>query len=158
VASLIEACRHLPAPKAFLDVDHSELLLSGHMAQRINSVLKLSGHAPLPEDPEAAPQFANLIFHSLAARYSEVLRMISEVAGKRFRSVYIVGGGNRNTFLNRLLHERSGLEVIRGPVECSTIGNAAIQLAALEGGTGSNFGVSRDAVAEWSCRLAALEG
>jgi rhamnulokinase len=121
-------------------------------------VLKLSGHAPLPENPEAAPQFANLIFHSLAARYTEVLRMISEVAGKKFRSVYVVGGGNRNTFLNQLLQERSGLEVIRGPVECSTIGNAAIQLAALEGKTGSNFGVSRAAVAEWSRRLAALEG
>jgi rhamnulokinase len=158
VASLIEACRSLPAPKAFLDVDHSELLLSGHMPQRINSVLKLSGQAPLPEDPETAPKFANLIFHSLAARYTEVLRMISEVAGKKFRSVYIVGGGNRNTFLNGLLQERSGLEVIRGPVECSTIGNAAIQLAALEGRTGSNFGVARDAVAEWSHRLVALGG
>jgi rhamnulokinase len=158
IASLIEACRSLPAPKEFLDVDHSELHLSGHMPQRINSVLKLSGYAPLPEDPEAAPQFANLIFHSLAARYTEVLRMISEVAGKRFRRVYIVGGGNRNTFLNQLLQERSRLEVIRGPIECSTIGNAAIQLAALEGRTGSNFGVSREAVAEWSHRLAALEG
>jgi rhamnulokinase len=158
IASLIEACRSLPAPKEFLDVDHSELLLSGHMPQRINSVLKLSGHAPLPEGPEAAPQFANLIFHSLAVRYTEVLRMISEVAGKKFRSVYVVGGGNRNTFLNQLLQESSGLEVIRGPVECSTIGNAAIQFAALEGKTGSNFGVSRAAVAEWSRRLAALEG
>jgi len=158
VASLIEACRHLPAPNAFLDVDHPELLLSGHMPQRINSVLKLSGHAPLPEERDAAPQFGNLIFHSLAARYTEVLRMISEVAGKKFRSVYIVGGGNRNSFLNRLLQERSGLEVMRGPVECSTIGNAAIQLAALEGRTGSGFGVSRAAVAEWGDRLAALEG
>ena len=156
VASLIEACRSLPAPKDFLDVDHSELLLSGHMPPRINSVLKRSGFAPLPEDPEAAPQFANLVFHSLAARYTEVLRMISEVSGKRFRSVYVVGGGNRNTFLNQLLQERSGLKVIRGPVECSTIGNTAIQLAALEGRTGSNFGVSRAAVAEWSRRLAAL--
>jgi rhamnulokinase len=158
VGSLIEACRLLPAPKASLDVDHSELLLSGHMPQRINSVLRLSGQAPLSEDPEAAPQFANLIFHSLAARYTEVLCMISEVASKKFRRVYIVGGGNRNTFLNQLLRERSGLEVIRGPVECSTIGNAAIQLAALEGRMGSNFGVSRAAVAEWSQRLAALEG
>jgi rhamnulokinase len=83
--------------------------------------------------------------------------MLTEVTGKKFRCVHIVGGGNRNTFLNQLLQERSGLEVIRGPVECSTIGNAAIQLAALEGRSDSNFGVSRAAVAEWSRRLAALE-
>lgn len=157
ITALIEACRVLPAPKALLDVEHSDLLLSGHMPQRINSVLKLAGQAPLPEDPEAAPQFANLIFHSLAERYTEVFRMLTEVTGKKFRRVYIVGGGNRNTFLNQLLQERSGLEVIRGPVECSTIGNAAIQLAALEGRSDSNFGVSRAAVAEWSRRLAALE-
>lgn len=157
IAALIEACRTLPAPKALLDVEHSELVLSGNMPHRINSVLKLAGHAPLPDDPGAAPQYANLIFHSLAARYSEIFRMLTEVTGKKFRRVHIVGGGNRNTFLNQLLQERSGLEVIRGPVECSTIGNAAIQLAALEGRSDSNFGVSRAAVAEWSRRLAALE-
>jgi len=157
ITELIEACRALPAPRELLDVEHPELLLSGHMPQRINSVLKLAGHAPLPEEPEAAPQYANLIFHSLAKRYTEVFRMLTEVTGKKFRRVYIVGGGNRNTFLNQLLQERSGLEVIRGPVECSTIGNAAIQLAALEGRSDSNFGVSRAAVAEWSRRLAALE-
>jgi rhamnulokinase len=157
VTSLIEACRSLPAPKANLDVEHGELLLAGRIPQRINSVLKLSGHAPLPEDPGSAPHFASLIFHSLAARYTEILRNISDVAGKKFRRVHIVGGGNRNTFLNQLLQERSGLEVIRGPVECSTIGNAAIQLAALGGLRGTSFGVSRAAVAEWSQRLAALE-
>ncbi len=157
VTELIEACRSLPAPEALLDVEHSELLLSGRMPQRINSVLKLAGHAPLPEEPEAAPQFANLIFHSLAERYTEIFRMLTQVTGKKFRCVHIVGGGNRNAFLNRLLQERSGLEVIRGPVECSTIGNAAIQLAALEGRSDSSFGVSRAAVAEWSRRLAALE-
>jgi rhamnulokinase len=157
ITALIEACRALPAPKALLNVEHSELLLSGNMPQRINSVMKLAGHAPLREEPEAAPHFANLIFHSLAARYTEIFRMLTEVTGKKFRRVHIVGGGNRNTFLNQLLQERSGLEVIRGPVECSTIGNAAIQLAALEGRSDSNFGVSRAAVAEWSRRLAALE-
>ncbi len=157
ITELIEACRSLPAPRALLDVEHSELLLSGHMPKRINSVLQLAGHAPLPEELEAAPQFANLIFHSLAERYTQIFRMLTEVTGKKFRRVHIVGGGNRNTYLNQLLQERSGLEVIRGPVECSTIGNAAIQLAALEGRSDSSFGVSRAAVAEWSRRLAALE-
>ncbi len=157
ITELIEACRALPTPKALLDVEHSDLLLSGNMPHRINSVLKLSGHAPLPETPEAAPQFASLIFHSLAERYTQIFRMLTEVTGKKLQRVHIVGGGNRNTFLNQLLQERSGLEVIRGPVECSTIGNAAIQLAVLDGNSDSNFGVSRAAVVEWSRRLAALE-
>ena len=31
------------------------------------------GHATLPMDADAIPLFANLIFHSMAARYAEVL-------------------------------------------------------------------------------------
>jgi hypothetical protein len=41
--------------------------------------------------------------------------------------------GSRNTFLNRLTAEATGLDVQCGAVERSTIGNFAVQLAALDG-------------------------
>jgi rhamnulokinase len=50
------------------------------------------------------------------------------------RRLFIVGGGGRNEFLNRLTAERTGLELYRGSGEASTIGNFAIQFAALDGG------------------------
>jgi len=152
---LVEACQKQPPPKELLNVDEPELMLAGEMPKRINLVLKRQGFAPCSDRPEDAPTIANLVFHSLAARYAQVLAMIRDVTGKQFRRLYVVGGGSRNTFLNRLLQERSGLEVIRGPVESSTIGNAAIQLAALDGAKGA-YGVSAGRVSEWSERLAKL--
>jgi len=152
VPTLVEACRAMPAPKELLDVDDAELHLPGEMPQRINRVLTRHSLAPYSEGPEDAPRLANLIFHSLAARYSEVLNIICRVTGKAIRKIYIVGGGSRNAYLNRLLAERTGLEVIRGQVESSTIGNAAIQMAVLGGAVGA-FGVAAPRTAEWSRRL-----
>jgi len=152
---LIEACRGLDVPRELLDVDNPELLLSGRMPERINSVLRKHGFAGLPTDPNMAPQFANLIFHSLARRYAEILRQVSEVTGKNIRRLFVVGGGSRNEYLNDLIRKYCGVEVIRGPVESSTVGNAAVQLAVLDGSIESTWGVRADAVACWSRRIAA---
>jgi rhamnulokinase len=153
IASLIESCQKLSAPTELLDVDDPELQLPGEMPWRINRVLAKKSLAPYSEAPQNGPRLANLIFHSLAARYASVLDMIRSVTGKTIRRIYIVGGGSRNAYLNRLLHERTGLEVIRGPVESSTIGNAAIQMAVLDGAVGP-LGVSAARTAEWSGGLA----
>jgi rhamnulokinase len=153
LARLIDACRKLDAPGEFLDVDDPELLLSGRMPERINSVLRRHGFAELDTDATIAPQFANLIFHSLARRYAEILRLVTQVTGKIIRRIFVVGGGSRNEYLNELIRNQCGMQVIRGPVESSTIGNAAVQLAALDDGIDSSWGVRAEAVAGWSREL-----
>jgi rhamnulokinase len=150
LTQLIEECRKLHAPRELLDVDDPELLLSGGMPERINSVLCEHGLAALPTEPSMAPRFANLIFHSLAHRYAEILCQVSEVTGKTIRRVFIVGGGSRNEYLNELIRQGCGVELIRGPVESSTVGNAAVQLAVLDGRIESTWGVGVDGVAAWS--------
>jgi rhamnulokinase len=66
--------------------------------------------------------------------------------------MYIVGGASRNTFLNRLTASATGLEVLCGAVESSTIGNFAVQLAALEGQR-QTHGVDAAEVAHWARQL-----
>ncbi len=76
------------------------------------------------------------------------------VTGKRLRRLYIVGGGSRNTLLNRLTQEATGLEVRCGFVESTTIGNFAIQLAAGEKGT-----PGKAEIGHWAAMLgSAMEG
>jgi rhamnulokinase len=147
---LIAECKRRPAPKAVFNVDAAELILPGHMPSKINRELEKAGHEPLPEDAERAPGMANVIFASLAARYAEVLRALQEVTGRRFRRLYVVGGGSQNEYLNRLIAERTGLEVNLGPVEGSTLGNLAIQFAALES---EEAKVTPPDVARWAARL-----
>jgi len=57
--------------------------------------------------------------------------------------------------LNRLTAERTGLEVILGSTESTTLGNLAIQMAALQGSWNDATGVAASAVAQWAEKLPA---
>jgi rhamnulokinase len=162
LAELLESCGRLPAPPALVDVDEAPLLLPGDMPGKIAAQLRSAGAAP-PSRDDPRPETANLILHSLAKRYAEVLESVARITGKRLKRLYIVGGGSKNERLNRLTEERSGLEVIRGSSESATVGNFAIQLATLETGAGNSAEVGADRVAGYAqflsshCRFAGEE-
>lgn len=159
IADLCEAAERVPCPpewlkrEGLLDVDDPELLLPERMPQRINAQRAKRGLAALDETPANAPQFASLIFHSLAARYAEVLDRVAALTGKRLKRLFIVGGANQNAFLNRLTAEATGLEVFRGSPESSTVGNLAVQLAVLEGSRDPVTGAHAEPVARWAALL-----
>ena len=135
VASLVDQARKQPsiASNELIDVDDPALSAPGDMPSRINAQRAARGLAPV-SDP---PAMTRLIFESLAARYASVLHSISEMTGKQFHKIYIVGGGSQNDLLNALTEKSTGFPVVRGAVESSTIGNFAVQLAALDGNTSS---------------------
>lgn len=119
----------VPTPIELIDVDDPALAAPGDLPSRINAQRAARGLAPV-DDP---PAMTRLIFESLASRYASALRSISTMTGRRFDAIYIVGGGSQNSLLNSLTEKTTGLPVVRGSVESSTIGNFAVQLAALEG-------------------------
>jgi rhamnulokinase len=148
VPELLTECKSLPRPDHLIDVDDPQLMLPGNAIAKINAQLQSAGQPTLAiKNDSAIPSVANLIFHSLAARYAEVLSSIAKITGKKLKRLFIVGGGNQNTHLNRLTAERTGLEVIRGATESTTIGNFAIQLSVLEGDYSEKIGVSSERVA-----------
>jgi len=149
VRELLHECEQLPRPEFLIDVDDPQLVASGDLPARINTQLGEAGQTSLSPDGRGIPRMANLIFHSLAQRYAEVLQAVAKTTGKRLKRLFIVGGGGRNAFLNRLTAERTGLEVHRGSSEASTIGNFAVQMAALAG-SGTSDGISSAEVAQFA--------
>ena len=155
---LIEEAAALPRPQALLDVDDPQFIAPGEMPQRIARQLEDRGVSSTPF-LASPPAMTNLILHSLAARYAAVLRQIETLTGKRFQRLYVVGGGSKNSLLNHLTQQATGLELLCGAQESSTIGNFSIQLAALErthrSRTGAyrwdedQSGINGDAVAKW---------
>ena len=153
IGDLVAQAETVGAPDQCLNVDDPELWLAGDMPTRINRQRRTQGLAPVDESAEAAPVMASLIFHSLAKRYAEVLQQIEQHSGQRLRRLFIVGGGSQNRCLNRLTAEATGLTVLRGAPESSTIGNFAVQLATLERRRSDTVGADADRVAEWAAVL-----
>jgi len=65
---------------------------------------------------------------SLAQSYRKAIEELEANTGKHYDKLYIVGGGAKNAFLNRLTEEATGKQVIALPIEATAIGNLRIQL------------------------------
>jgi rhamnulokinase len=150
VQELVTAAEATTKPHGLLDVDDADLLLAGRMPQRINAQRVRKGLDALNESPENAPAFANLIFHSLAARYVKVLERVAFHSGKKLKRLFVVGGASQNDFLNRLTKEATKLELFRGAAESSTVGNFAVQMAVLEGSRDAVTGAYAEQVSRWA--------
>lgn len=140
---LIEKAEQTALQVGLLDLEDPVLLLPGDMPAHINEQRVRLGYQRIAESPENAPQFASLIFHSLARKYAHVLEDMKRITGRDTKCLYIVGGGSRNKLLNRLTGEATGLDIHCGEVESSTVGNLAIQQAALVS-RGSSAGPNRE--------------
>src|SRR6266403_1633695 len=150
VNALVLECETLPAPDFLIDVDDPPLTLPGDMLGKINGQLRRAGHPAFSTESRDIPFIANTIFHSMAERYAEVLGSIAAITGKRLKRLLIVGGGSKNFLLNRLTAERTGLEVLLGSPESTTLGNFAIQTAVLQGSSHDTTGVDASAVGRWA--------
>lgn len=158
VPELVSAAEAIEKPDGLIDVDEADLLLAGQMPRRINAQRVRKAFEPLDEGAENAPAFASLIFYSLAARYAEVLDRVAFHTGKKLKRVVVVGGGSRNKFLNRLTQEATGLELVQGAAESSTVGNFAVQMAVLEGSRDAVTGACAEEVSRWAAMLVEAMG
>ena len=72
-----------------------------------------------------------VVLESLALKYAVVLRQLETVSGRTVRAIHVVGGGSQNALLCQLTANASGLPVLAGPSEATSIGNLVIQAIAL---------------------------
>jgi Sugar (pentulose and hexulose) kinases len=150
IEDIVKAAEECDVPSGLLNMDSEALMPDTEMPNRINAELKRLGHAAIADTPGNEPQFARLIFESLAARYAQALSSIERMLGRKLTAIHMLGGANRNKLLVRLTEQRAGLPVEIGETESTTIGNLAVQLAASDG---DGSGASPEAIRKWAGRL-----
>lgn len=67
-------------------------------------------------------------YQSLAVSYQAAMEELERNIGMHFGKLYIVGGGAKNTYLNRLVEGATRKEVIALPIEATALGNLKIQM------------------------------
>ena len=78
--------------------------------------------------PATVGELMQCVYKSLAECYADAIRNLSEITGKIYTSLNIVGGGCQDLYLNALTAEATGLEVFAGPIEGTAIGNLIVQM------------------------------
>ena len=69
---------------------------------------------------------------SLSKSYGKAIRELEENTGRKFKKLFIVGGGAKNRLLNTLTEKETGLEVVAKAIEATAIGNLKIQAEAYD--------------------------
>ena len=92
--------------------------------------MKAAFDAALKNAPQSIGDYFRCAYRSLALCYRDAIRELEQNTGKAYDSIYIVGGGAKNAFLNRLTEEAGGKKVIALPIEATAIGNLKVQIKA----------------------------
>ncbi len=80
---------------------------------------------------EELGDLVNCAYRSIASKYAINIEKLETFTGKKYNDIYIVGGGSRDPYLNKLALEFTGRNIWAGPAEATAIGNVASQLTAL---------------------------
>ena len=103
-----------------VNADAPEFLAPKSMKSAFDAALGVSGM-------EVGDYF-RCAYLSLAQSYRKAIEELEANTGKIYDKLYIVGGGAKNGFLNKLTEEATGKQVIALPIEATAIGNLRIQL------------------------------
>ncbi|MGM9733929.1 MAG: rhamnulokinase family protein [Prevotella sp.] len=80
--------------------------------------------------PQGYAEIIRCVFDSLALRYRQVFTWLKEFADFRLDTLYIIGGGSLNNYLNQMTADSCGVTVKAGPQEATAIGNIMLQAKA----------------------------
>ena len=78
--------------------------------------------------PETVGEIAAVIYNSLAKCYGDTIEEIEALTGKKYTTIYVVGGGANAGYLNELTAKYTGKKVSAGPSEATAIGNIVVQM------------------------------
>jgi sugar (pentulose or hexulose) kinase len=123
LASLLTEAAKTERLRFVIDADDPVFIPPGDMPARISGWLTSRGLAA----PTTPAETVRCILDSLALAYRRALIAVQSLSGHHADVVHVVGGGSRNEVLCQLTADASGLPVIAGPAEATSIGNLLVQ-------------------------------
>lgn len=126
-ADLASLASEAPQSMYLIDVNDSRYLNPTSMLEEINkNCLELYGTFP----KEKGSLF-RMIYESLAYSYSVSIKELEIISEKRFKQIYVVGGGSEVAILNQFTSNYCNRPVIAGPKEATSFGNLIVQMIGL---------------------------
>ena len=92
--------------------------------------MKAAFDEALKSKPQHTADYFRCAYRSLALSYKQAIEELERNTGKQYEKLYIVGGGEKNQFLNWLTEEATGKQVVALPIEATALGNLKIQMEA----------------------------
>ena len=109
--------------ESVVDVNDNSFLAPDSMIDAVKEYCDKTGQ----KVPESIGEVVQCIYVSLAKSYGQTAKEIEKLTGKTYDNICIVGGGSKDTYLNKLTGIYTGKNIITGPTEATAIGNLMVQ-------------------------------
>ena len=126
-----ELCPDLPFPEIVKAAEESgcdALVDANAPAFLAPKSMKAAFDGATGNAPSSLGDYFRCAYRSLALSYRDALAELEANTGETYEKLYIVGGGAKNGFLNRLTEEATGKQVVALPIEATALGNLKIQM------------------------------
>ena len=109
--------------KVTFDVNDKTLLSPTSMKK---AIVKLLEKCP----PQNNLELFSSVYRSMAKSYKDAIDELETITGNKIEKIMIIGGGAKNKYLNKLVEEYTGKQVIAKPIEATALGNIKMQMKA----------------------------
>lgn len=109
---------------AFIDVDDGLFMRPVDMPKAIVAYCEGTSQSP----PEDRGTIVRVALEGLALKYKDALRRLETVTSRKIEVLHIVGGGGRNELLSQFTANATGIPVLTGPFEATSMGNMLAQM------------------------------
>lgn len=126
-----ELCPDMPFPQIVAQAEQSncDALLDANAPEFLApKSMKAAFDAATGNALQNIGDYFRCAYRSLAVSYKTALEELEANTGAKYSKLYIVGGGAKNGFLNRLTEEAAGKQVVALPIEATALGNLKIQM------------------------------
>lgn len=106
-----------------VDLGHSDFQTPDHMTEKITSHLTLQGVT----GERTRGQLGKVLLDSLALEYAFNLENLEKLTGEKIKTVFILGGGIKNTYLCQRTADLCGKRVVAGIDQGTALGNGLVQ-------------------------------
>ena len=110
--------------KCFIDPDDEIFVHPGNIPKLIKNYCKQKFGIEI----KTVGEVVRVINESLAFKYKCALEEIEECTGKKYNSIYMIGGGVQSQMLCQMTANACNCTVYAGPIEATVLGNISIQL------------------------------
>lgn len=125
--SLIRAATNAPPPRLLLDITDPAFTNPPSMKAAIDAQLRRR-RKKLPQNLAG---YVRLICNSLGQGHADAIKIFTQLSGRTFRRILMVGGGSKNPLLCQSTADASCLPVVSYALEGTAVGNLGNQLIAL---------------------------
>lgn len=139
---LIEAAESAADFPSVVNANDDAFLAPASMIAAVQAACEATGQ-PVPR---TVGQLMQCVYRSLTLCYKNAIAGLSQLTGKTYTAIHIVGGGCQDNYLNRMTATICGLPVWAGPVEGTAIGNLVIQM--IHSGEFADLAAARQCIRE----------